>query len=184
MKDLLRLNLQFFSDEDQPTDEPTGAAAPEDEPKGTDEPASKVFTQDEVNAIVAERLARFKKKQEDEAEQSRLEEQGEYKQLLEKANATIAELKEKEALAARKQAIAEKLVEKGVKHEDVPRYAKYVDKLVETDEDIEPAVNSVYEDFNAGHSYADPSAGFGGAKQREQKSPTEYGAELFKRLGR
>lgn len=187
MEDLLRLNLQFFSEES--ADDGATDVTVDEEKANTDEgkqsdKEEKLFTQEEVNAIISERLARDKRKRDEESEKRRLEEQGEYKQLLEKANETIAEYERKEALALRSKTITEKLLEKGVKHEDVPRYARYVDKMVETDEDIEQAVNTVYEDLNLSHIYSDPAAGFGESKQREQKSATEYGAELFKKLGR
>ncbi|MCU7556541.1 capsid assembly scaffolding protein Gp46 family protein [Macrococcus capreoli] len=192
MEETLRLNLQFFSDEAD--GEPTETDdVVDNEENDVDESANepdkkegKVYTQEEIDQIIKDRLARDRKKRDEEEEQKRLEEQGEYKELLDKANATIAELQAEKARAEREKSINDKLLAKGLSSEEVTKYSKYVDKLAETDEELETAVESVYSDFVAAKqaAYKDPSAGFGESKGSEQKGDDDFGRELFKRLGR
>lgn len=189
MNENLRLNLQFFSDEadGEPTDVATDVTEEVTEDTTVQEPVDeKKFTQDDVDRIVKDRLARAKKDADDAAEKARLEEQGQYKELLDKANEEINQLRAEKAKAEREQSINSKLLAKGLSNEEVLKYSKYVDKLAETDEELDVAVESVYSDFVAAKqaTYKDPSAGFGDAKGSEQKGDDEVGRELFKRLGR
>src|SRR5699024_5899999 len=188
----LRLNLQFFAEEGDDNPDVTDAPSIEDETKVDDKQsenkrdAEKSYTAEDVNRIVQERLARERKKAEEKAEAERLEEQGEYKDLLEKERAKVRELEEAKALAERKQSIQSKLAAKGLSGEEVTKYAKYVEKLVDSDEEIDGAVNEVYGDFVAVKeaSYQDPSAGFGGSKDPEPKSAEEIGREAVRNLRR
>lgn len=189
----LRLNIQFFAEEgDDNPSETNDAASDEVETKvdaeqsGKKDEAEKAYSADDVNRIVQERLARERKKAEEKAEAERLEEQGEYKDLLEKERAKVRELEEAKALAERKQSIQSKLAAKGLSGEEVTKYAKYVEKLVDSDEEIDGAVNEVYGDFVAVKqaSYQDPSAGFGDSEQPEQKSAEEIGREAVRNLRR
>lgn len=189
MNENLRLNLQFFSDEvdGEPTEVDTDVTEEVTEDATKQEPVEeKKFTQAELDAAIKARLERDRKKQAEEAEQKRLEEQGEYKALLEKANEKISELEAEKARVEREQSINSKLLAKGLSNEEVLKYSKYVDKLAETDEELDVAVESVYSDFVAAKqaTYKDPSAGFGESKESEQKGDDEFGRELFKRLGR
>lgn len=181
MEKLLKLNLQFFSE-----DEPTGAEDVND-PKDSDkdiEPKEKSYTQEDIDRIITERLARDRKAREDEAERKRLEEEGKYKELLEKANQTIVELESEKTAIKRSQTIKEALSAKGLNHEEVEKYSVYVDKLADNDESIAQTVESVYSDFVAAKqaAFVEPSAGFGTPKTTQQKSEADYGAELYKRL--
>lgn len=189
MNENLRLNLQFFSDEadGEPIEVPTDVTEDVTEDITKQEPVEeKKFTQAELDAAIKARLERDRKKQAEEAEQKRLEEQGEYKELLDKAKEEIETLRAEKAKADREQSINSKLLAKGLSNEEVLKYSKYVDKLAETDEELDVAVESVYSDFVAAKqaTYKDPSAGFGDPKESEQKGDDEFGRELFKRLGR
>lgn len=190
MNDLLRLNLQFFSEE---ADDAPNEDAPQEDVESTEEAEvkesvkdEKTFTQEEVNALIQDRLARDRKAREDAEEKERLEEQGEYKALLEKANETIAALEAEKALSIRKETINSALVAKGLNAEEVAKYAKYVDKLVTSDDEIPTAVDEVYNDFIAAKqaSIKEPSAGFGDSKDPEPKDAAELGRELYKRIRR
>lgn len=82
--DLLRLNLQFFSEE--PPADPA-------------EPPAPTYTQADIDRIVGERLAREKAKSDQavadakaEAERKRLEESNEFKALYEQSQARVAEI--------------------------------------------------------------------------------------------
>lgn len=189
----LRLNLQFFAEEgdDNPVDN-IDAPSNEDETKVDDKQsdnkdnAENTYTAEDVNRIVQERLARERKKAEEKAEAERLEEQGEYKDLLEKERAKVRELEEAKALAERKQTIQSKLASKGLSGEEVAKYSKYVERLVDSDEEIDGAVEEVYGDFVAVKQaeYQDPSAGFGDSKEPEQKTGVDFGRELVRNLRR
>lgn len=189
----LRLNIQFFAEEgDDNPSESNDAASNETETKVDAEQseerdeAEKAYSADDVNRIVQERLARERKKAEEKAEAERLEEQGEYKDLLEKERAKVRELEEAKALAERKQSIQSKLAAKGLSGEEVAKYAKYVEKLVDSDEEIDGVVDEVYGDFEAVKQaeYQDPSAGFGDKKEPKQKSAEELGREAVRNLRR
>lgn len=188
----LRLNLQFFAEEGDDNPDVTDAPSNEDETKVDDKQsenkrdAEKSYTAEDVNRIVQERLARERKKAEEKAEAERLEEQGEYRELLEKERAKVRELEEAKALAERKQTIQSKLASKGLSGEEVTKYSKYVEKLVDSDEEIDEAVEEVYEDFVAVKQsvYQDPSAGFGDSKEPEQKTGVDFGRELVRNLRR
>lgn len=189
----LRLNIQFFAEEgdgepsvdsDAPTnDMETKVDAEQSEEK---DEAEKKFSAEDVNRIVKERLAREREAAEKKAEDERLEAQGEYKDLLEKERAKVRELEEAKALAERKQTIQSKLAAKGLSGEEVTKYAKYVEKLVDSDEEIDGVVDEVYGDFVAVKqaSYQDPSAGFGDVKDPEPKSAEEIGREAVRNLRR
>src|SRR5699024_7839902 len=156
------------------------------EQPGKKDEAEKAYSAEEVNRIVQERLARERKKAEEKAEAERLEEQGEYKDLLEKERAKVRELEEAKALAERKQTIQSKLAAKGLCGEEVTKFVKFVEKLAVSVEEIVGAVIEVYGDFVAGKqaSYQDPSAGFGGSNDAEPKSAEEIGREAVRNLRR
>lgn len=191
MEDKLRLNLQFFSEEDgNPNESDIVDNDLGNDADGVNKPdkqeVEKKFTQDDIDRIVKDRLARAKKDADEAAEKARLEEQGQYKELLDKANEEIELLRAEKAKAEREQSINSKLLAKGLTSEEVIKYSKYVDKLAETDEELDTAIEDVYNDFVAAKqaAYKDPNAGFGGKKESEQKGDDEVGRELFNRLGR
>ena len=110
MKRIFRIPMQFFAEEAVET-EPTGTAGVQDDsaPEGTETqktdpaPAEKTFTQEEVNKLISERLARqqkqFDAKQEEAAKLAKMnaEQKAQYE----------AEKREKELLQ-REQAVKEK----------------------------------------------------------------------------
>lgn len=190
MEETLRLNLQFFSEEVDGEPIESDVANNEEETKSESVKESvkeeKKFTQADVDRIVKERLARAKKDSDDAEEKARLEEQGAYKELLDKANAEIESLKAEKAEAIRTKAISDGLLAKGLSAEEVIKYAKYVDATAKTDEELAEAIDNVYNDFVVATQAAikEPSAGFGEGKAPEQKGDDEFGRDLFKRLGR
>src|SRR5699024_8773978 len=108
-------NKEFENADEHKTDvENNGnkpAENPEDIKTETDE---KLFTQEQLDKIVKDRLEREKRKQEAELEEARLKEQGNYKELLEKAQQTIAELENEKTAYEQKQSISTKLNSKGI----------------------------------------------------------------------
>lgn len=196
-RELLKLNLQHFADEGGSDEGDSGEgetnsaqeADSSNEGEGTGEesgeqPGEKRFTQAELDKIIADRLAREKKKAEDEAERKRLEDEGEYKELLQKAKEDLADKEAEIAARDRKDSINTKLAEKKLSAEDIARYSKYVETLVIGGKEIDDAVEEVYGDFVVAKQseYGDPSGGFGEGKEAEPKSSTDFGKELFKRV--
>lgn len=189
----LRLNIQYFADKgdgnpgvDNVAASNEGETKVDAEQPDKQDDAEKSYSADDVNRIVQERLARERKKADEQAEAERLEAQGEYKDLLEKERAKVQELEAAKQLAERKQAIQSALAAKGLSGEEVTKYAKYVEKLVDSDEEIDGVVDEVYGDFVAVKQaeFQDPSAGFGDRKEPEQKSDEDFGRELVRKLRR
>ena len=202
--DKLKLNLQFFAEdganggagEGEGSSAEGGNQEPNDPPKDPGTEGGKdgggeggnsnegMIPKSEVNRIVQERLARDRKEREDAEEAKRLEAQGEYKELLDKANEKIAEYERKEAAREKMDSIEEKLIAKGVGAEDVKRYAKYADRLAEDIDGVDDAVEEVYGDFIAAKqaSSGDPNAGFGDSKEPTQKGADELGRSLYQQI--
>lgn len=186
------LDLQFFADggedkgaesENEPTDNQENVGSDEG---GTGE---KQFTQEDMNELAAKVRRQEKEKREKAAEEERerlrkeeLEQNNEYKTLLEEAQQTIAQYEQKEKALEREKAINEKLVAKGLTAEQIQRYSKYING--ESDEEIDASIESVYEDFVVVQENlkGDPSAGFGDSRKPEQTSDEDYGRELFKSI--
>lgn len=173
--DLLRLNLQFFSEEP-----PADPAPPTDPPAPT-------YTQADIDRIVGERLAREKAKSEQaiadakaEAERKRLEEEAEFKTLYEQSQARIAEIEAQakaSALDAKKQSL---LLEAGYPAD------KLADVLGFITGDDEDEVKASVERFKGvappAPAYVDPATGGGGRQQPEQKDGTELGKTMYERI--
>ncbi|MEK3887263.1 capsid assembly scaffolding protein Gp46 family protein [Bacillus sp. FSL K6-3431] len=171
----LRLNLQHFADggDDNPTtDEPVKDETPT-EPKIE-------FTQAELDALVQDRLARDRKKREDEAERKRLEDESEYKTLYEQAQQKIAEIEtqaQADALKAKKQAL---LIEAGYTAEKLTDALEFI--TGEDEESMKTSVERFIKLAPPTPTYVDPSAGNGTKDTPETKDATEYGHELFARI--
>lgn len=175
INDLLRLNLQYFSEE------------PPAEPPTPVDPPAPTYTQADIDRIVGERLAREKQKAEKaveeakaEAERKRLEESNEFKALYEQSQARIAEI---EAQAKAAELLAKKqslLLEAGYPAD------KLADVLGFITGDDEETVKASVERFKSvappTPAYVDPAAGGGGRQQPEQKDASDYGRELFKKV--
>lgn len=169
----------------------------ESENVGTDETKEsqkeeRTFTQSELDEIIKDRLQREKDKQkrleeerESELEQRRLEEQGEYKELLEQVKAENEKLKQEKADTERKALIGSKLSEKGLDPSSIERHIFYVDSLISSGKEVDEAVEQVANDFKVAqqHTYADPSSSLGETSVKaEPKDKEELGREAFRRL--
>src|SRR5699024_5927013 len=107
------INLQYFDECDEdPTEEEvkkTEEAETDDEVKETEtqqEPTDKTenvitLTQAELNKIITDRLGRDREAKEEEDAKKALKEQGEYKELYDQSQQTIAEMKAERAKAER-----------------------------------------------------------------------------------
>lgn len=193
---LLPLNLQKFADTDPTGGDPTDPTPNTDPTDGGNEPGEnptdgapdngaepKTFTQEQLDAIIADRLARERKKQEDaaqklrdEAEQKRLKDNEEYKELADKLQAQLDALNE-DAQKAKKEAL---LVKAGYTDEQVDKYLKYVEGA--TDEELLASLDALKADIPPKVKYADPSAG-NGAKQEPKKTDLhDKGVSMYQRL--
>lgn len=135
---------------------------------GDDEP--KTFTQEELDRIIADRLARERKKQKEKAEQERLKEEGKYKELYEKTQ---------QALIATKKAAL--LKDAGYTEEQVELFTNLLQG--ETDEELTASL----EKLKAANppfkrNYVDPSEGNGRKQTPPKKDAEEAGKTLFQRL--
>lgn len=149
------------------------------------EGGQKLFTQEDVERIIKERLARERRKAEEKAEQARkeaerkaLEEQQKYKELYE-ALLQDLQAEKQHALQAKKEAL---LAQAGYTQEQIERYAKYLEG--ETEEELQTALETLKQDIPPkGATYVDPAIKGNGAKQPpKQQDLYEYGKTLFERL--
>jgi hypothetical protein len=187
---LLKLNLQKFADnppQDPPTDPPTdGGDEPGDKPtdgapdKGAE---PKTFTQEQLDAIIADRLARERKKREDaekalrdDEERKRLADNQQYKDLADKLQAQLDAIKG-DALGAKKEAL---LAKAGYTQDQIEKYVKYVDG--ETDEQLSEAVEALKADIPPKPKFADPSPGNGGKQEPKKTDLHEKGKTMYQRL--
>lgn len=201
--DFLKLNLQFFAEDGADGGAPDGGS--DDDKQTPDEPADDkkpdndgkdgggdsggeggsnnedMIPKSEVNRIVQDRLARDRKEREDAAEAKRLADQGEYKKLLDKANARIAEFEAEEAAKERREKVVDALKTQGLTEEQANKHAKWVEKSIESDDDIEAVASEYASEFKT-DTYADPSAGYGKSKKAEPQSDENYGQEVLDRV--
>ena len=175
INDLLRLNLQYFSEE-PPAEPPTPA-----------DPPTPTYTQADIDRIVGERLAREKQKADkaiqdakDEAERQKLAEEGKFKALYEaekQARENLEQERQAERLHTTKQSL---LLEAGYPAD------KLADVLGFITGDDEETVKASVERFKSvappTPAYVDPAAGGGGRQQPEQKDGTELGKAMYERI--
>jgi len=108
MKELFRIPMQFFAEDPDGT-EPTGTAGVQDPAQGTEPqkaepaPTGKTFSQEDVDKIVAERLARQQKKFDAEKQEA-----AELAKMNAAQKAEHAAKKREEELVAREKSVAEK----------------------------------------------------------------------------
>lgn len=158
-----------------------------DETKDTQH-EEKRFTQTELDEILQrekDKQRRLEEERESELEQRRLEEQGEYKELLEQVKAENEKLKQEKADAERKSLISSKLAEKGFDPSSIERHIFYVDSLISSGKEVDEAVEQVTNDFKVAQqqSYANPSSSLGETSVKaEPKDKEELGREAFRRL--
>ena len=183
--ELLRLNLQHFSEKESEDKTNIDETNPTDESLKTDETKENVDSKhipydrfkakvDEANAL-KEKLAEIERAQE-EAKRKELEEKEEYKTLYEQA-LQDAEQAKQEALSIKKNAL---LLQAGYGEEQ----AKLLVKLVEgeDDESITESVNQLKATIPVKDDYADPSP-LNGAKDKPKKvGADEEGAKVFERI--
>ena len=152
-----------------------------EEPENNTE--EKTFTQAELDQIIADRLAREKKKRDDavkaaeaEAERKRLEEQNDYKTLYEQAKEEAEQAVQK-ALGIKKSAL---LTQAGYSEEQ----AQLLVKLVEgnDDEAIAESIKLLKATVPTQDNYGDPSA-FNGAKAKpETVDKEDVGRDAINRV--
>lgn len=161
------------------TDDGTSA----DSEKETDD--KKTFTQEELDRIIAERLAREQKKREDavkaaeaKAEADRLAEEGKYKELAESLQKQLAE-KDAALLATKKATL---LKDAGYSEEQAQLFTGLLQG--ETDDELSASLDllKAANPPQAKKEYADPSAGNGRKEEPAKKGADEVGKSMFQRL--
>ena len=186
------INLQYFAEGDvdpkgeevKQTDEVKETAkVPETEPQ--EEPTDKkedviTLTQAELNKIITDRLARDRKAKEEEDAKKALKEQGEYRELYEQSQQTIAEMKAERAKAERDAEIVRTLKSQGLTDEQVESHFKWVEKSVGEEDSIEDVVKEYVSNFKVDTS-VDPSGGFGATQKPKPKEDENIGQELLAR---
>ena len=186
------INLQYFAEGDvdpngeevKQTDEVKETAkVPETETQK--EPTDKkedviTLTQAELNKIITDRLARDRKAKEEEDAKKALKEQGEYKELYEQSQQTIAEMKAERAKAERDAEIVRTLKSQGLTDEQVESHFKWVEKSVGEEDSIEDVVKEYVSNFKVDTS-VDPSGGFGATQKPKPKEDENIGQELLAR---
>lgn len=192
------INLQYFAggdvDPNKGEVEKTIEAKKTDEVKQTDEvnktePKEEhtdkkedviTLTQAELNKIITDRLARDRKAKEEEDAKKALQEQGEYKELYEQSQQTIAEMKAEKAKADRDAEIIKSLKSQGLNDEQVQSHFKWVEKSVGEEDSIEEVVKEYVSNFKVDTS-VDPSGGFGATQKPKPKDDENIGQELLAR---
>lgn len=177
--DLLRLNIQFFSEKDDP-EEPSDEVENMDESsteETKDETDSKTFTQDEVDRIVEARLARERKKLKEAEEKKQKEEQGKYKELYEEVQQKLADI-------TRKSLLTSAMLKAGYSEDQIERYSKYVEG--EDESEIIESVQELVKDITPGNSKEqlgdDPSPYPANSKNPTPKDGLEYGKQAYERI--
>lgn len=186
------INLQYFAEGDvdpkgeevKQTDEvketdKVPETEPQEEPTGKKEDVI-TLTQAELNKIITDRLARDRKAKEEEDAKKALKEQGEYRELYEQSQQTIAEMKAERAKAERDAEIVRTLKSQGLTDEQVESHFKWVEKSVGEEDSIEDVVKEYVSNFKVDTS-VDPSGGFGATQKPKPKEDENIGQELLAR---
>lgn len=200
---LLPLNLQYFAepgDEDLGGENPggqgdggtgegaQGGADTGGEPGKKDDP--KTFTQAELDAIISDRLARAKKKQDDAeqaikdaAEKKRLEEQGDFKALADARQLEVDRLQAlidsqtADVLQAKKESLLSKA---GYKDDQIEVFVGLV--TGETDDELKASLDRIKAVSPPAKGYADPGTGNGRKDEPKKKDLHEKGKTAYQRL--
>lgn len=174
-----------LDEQGNPIDPTKDGLAPETKPKG-DDPEPK-FTQEQLDAIISDRLKREREKREadekkarDEAERKRLEENQEFKSLADQYKAELEQLREDARLAEKNSKRTSLLMKAGYNEEQIERYAKFVDG--EDEAAMEAAVEQLKKDVPPTPKYVDPNAGNSQRQSPAPKDKEEKGRSLFQRL--
>ena len=180
------INLQYFAEGDvDPKEEEVNETEEVKETDSQEEPTDKkedviTLTQAELNKIITDRLARDRKAKEEEDAKKALKEQGEYKELYEQSQQTIAEMKAERAKAERDAEIVRTLKSQGLTDEQVESHFKWVEKSVGEEDSIEDVVKEYVSNFKVDTS-VDPSGGFGATQKPKPKEDENIGQELLAR---
>jgi hypothetical protein len=188
---LYRLDLQFFADEPTPGEPPAEQTEPITDVDPVNKPNGKVFTQEELDEIVKQRIAREKKKAEEAAEQARLEaerkqaeQNEEYQKLYETERQAHEKLQAQLRTAEIEAKKTDKLVAAGYAGEALAKAKRFISG--ESDEELDAAI----EDFKAvapPKVVGDPSTNNGGghiptpAKKDSYEAARERAKKLLKR---
>lgn len=195
----LPLNLQFFAEGEEDGEKKDGALDNKDpqggQPENTTDTTSEenqdnqtsdkdgkaekagkpklLYTQEDVERILEERLEQARRKQEKE----KLKENEQYKELAEQLQSELDEIK-KAALNAKKESL---LAKAGYTEEQIAKYAKYVEG--ETDEELEQSVEDLLKDIPPRtKTYADPHV-YNGKKNEPKKTDLkDKGKSMYQRL--
>lgn len=173
--DLLRLNLQYFSEE------------PPAEPPTPVDPPTPTYTQADIDRIVGERLSREKQKADkaiqdakDEAERQKLAEEGKFKALYEAEKQTRENLEQErqtERLHTTKQSL---LLEAGY---TADKLADLLDFVTGDDEEgVKASVEKLVRVAPPKAPPVDPAVNGGNRQQPEQQDGTELGKAMYERI--
>lgn len=200
---LLKLNLQYFAEGGEPDgggqDDPQGTGSndtggetgKEGARSGSEDGGqnssgndnTRTFTQEELDAIIQDRLARERKKAEDEkqrerdeAERKRLEEQEQYKELAQKLQQQLDEQKA-EALKAKKTSL---IASAGYSEDQIDLLAKLVEG--ETEDEIKASIDSIKATLPPKPKHVDPSAGNGRKQTPSKRDGEDVGANAWERI--
>lgn len=191
MKDFLQLFTPFYDADNgggaggnDPQDPPNDTDPQEPPATKTNEGGEKTFTQEDVDRLIKDRLAREKAKREkaeedarNKAKQEALKEQEKFKELYEEVQKDL-QAKQAEVLNAKKHSL---LLAEGYTKEQADRYVKFV--TGENEDEIAQAINDLKEDVPPKQSGVDPATqGNGERQQQQQEDPKDFGKELFARL--
>jgi hypothetical protein len=174
---LLRLDLQHFAEGDpvDPPAEPTPAPSP------------KTFTQEELDKIVADRLARERRKadellakEREEAERKKLEEQNEFKSLYEKTQAELEQIRKDAELTKLDAFTTKLLVDAGYIGEQLERVRKYVKGTNE--DELKSSLEELKQDIPPKTRGVDPSTGNPAKPQPKPTDLADEGRSLYERL--
>lgn len=175
--DLLRLNLQYFSDDD-------GGAGDSKPPV---DPPTPTYTQADIDRIVGERLAREKQKADKaieeakaEAERKRLEESNEFKALYEAEKAERERERaeaQAERLATKKQSL---LLEAGYTADKLGDLLDFV--TGDDEEGVKASVEKLVRVAPPKAPPVDPAVNGGNRQQPDQQDGTELGKAMYERI--
>lgn len=141
------------------------------------------FTQAEVDKIVGERLARAKKKAQEEADEKAALEAGEYKELYEKAIADAAAKDAEHEADKLNRLKTDLIVAAGYGSEQAALIKKLVDG--EDADAIQKSIEEVAKAFpvkDDGNDFVDPSLGNGHRSKPTPQKDSEYGKSLYDRI--
>jgi hypothetical protein len=190
-KKLYHLDLQFFADEPTPTEPLEEPTKPPTDVDPGNKPNGEVFTQEQVDTIIKQRLARAEKKAEEaaekarqEAERKQAEENEEYQKLYESEKRAHADLQARLKAAEVEALKTDKLVAAGYSGEALTKAKRFISG--ETDEELDAAID----DFKAiapPKPVGDPNPNNGGgqvptpAKKDSYEAARERAKKLLKR---